>query len=85
MADVREGDGRLELWSFFWWSSSWTCSGVRLVRPVMAGLAWRRSLAMRHASFGWYVGKKGDYMYIKTDKNVRLTEFAVLDDVDELT
>ena len=31
-------------------SSSWSCSGVRLVRSVMSGSTWRRSLAMRHAS-----------------------------------
>ena len=33
--------------------------------------------------FGWYVGEQRDY--IKTDKKVRLTEFEVLDDVNELT
>ena len=32
--------------------------------------------------FGWYVGEQGD---VKTDKKVRLTEFEVLGDVNELT
>ena len=33
--------------------------------------------------FGWYVGEEVDY--VKTDKKVRVTEFEVLDDADELT
>ena len=53
------------------------------MRSVTCRVSLETFLGDEACFFGWYVGEQGDY--VKTDKKVRLTEFEVLDDVDELT